>query len=229
MDELNIAFASDIHLGHIIGEKHLTKIITQIQNLKPDIILFPGDLVDEELQPVIQKNLGRLFTTLSAPYGIYAITGNHEYIGGANAAVEYLSKFNIRFLRDTTLLINNAFYLAGREDLSMNGFTGIKRKSLKELLSKADTNLPVILMDHQPINLAEAVQNQVDLQISGHTHHGQMWPLNYATERIFKLSWGYKKIENSHFYVSSGAGTWGPHVRIGNQPEIVHIKMQFLH
>jgi predicted MPP superfamily phosphohydrolase len=227
MTELNIAFASDIHLGHIVGEKHLTKIITEIQKLKPDIILFPGDLVDEELQPVIQKNLGRLFTTLSAPYGIYAVTGNHEYIGGANAAVEYLSKFNIRFLRDTTLLINNAFYLAGREDLSMNGFTGTKRKSLNELLSKADTNLPVILMDHQPINLAEAVQNQVDLQISGHTHHGQMWPLNYATERIFKLSWGYKKIENSHFYVSSGAGTWGPHVRIGNQPEIVHIKLRF--
>lgn len=227
MDELNIAFASDIHLGHIIGEKHLTKIITQIQNLKPDIILFPGDLVDEELQPVIQKNLGRLFTTLSAPYGIYAVTGNHEYIGGANAAVEYLSKFNIRFLRDSTVLINNAFYLAGREDLSMSGFTGTKRKSLNQLLSKADTALPVILMDHQPINLTEAVQNQVDLQISGHTHHGQMWPLNYATERIFKLSWGYKKIENSHFYVSSGAGTWGPHVRIGNQPEIVHIKMRF--
>ena len=227
LSELNIAFASDIHLGHIIGEKHLTKIITQIQNLKPDIILFPGDLVDEELQPVIQKNLGRLFTTLSAPYGIYAVTGNHEYIGGANAAVEYLSKFNISFLRDTTLLINNAFYLAGREDLSMNGFTGTKRKSLNELLSKTDTTLPVILMDHQPINLAEAVQNQVDLQISGHTHHGQMWPLNYATERIFKLSWGYKKIENSHFYVSSGAGTWGPHVRIGNHPEIVHIKLRF--
>jgi predicted MPP superfamily phosphohydrolase len=227
MTELNIAFASDIHLGHIIGEKHLTKIITEIQKLKPDIILFPGDLVDEELQPVIQKNLGRLFTTLSAPYGIYAVTGNHEYIGGANAAVEYLSKFNISFLRDTTLLINNAFYLAGREDLSMNGFTGTKRKSLNELLSKTDTTLPVILMDHQPINLAEAVQNQVDLQISGHTHHGQMWPLNYATERIFKLSWGYKKIENSHFYVSSGAGTWGPHVRIGNHPEIVHIKLRF--
>ena len=86
LSELNIAFASDIHLGHIIDEKHLTKIITQIQNLKPDIILFPGDLVDEELQPVIQKNLGQFFTTLSAPYGIYAVTGNHEYIGGANAA-----------------------------------------------------------------------------------------------------------------------------------------------
>jgi hypothetical protein len=228
LNELNIAFASDIHLGHIIDEKHLTKIITQIQKIKPDIILFPGDLVDEELQPVIQKNLGKLFTTLSAPYGIYAVTGNHEYIGGANAAVNYLSQFNIHFLRDTTILINNAFYLAGREDLSMNGFTGTKRKSLQELLGKADTTLPVILMDHQPINLAEAVENNVDLQISGHTHHGQMWPLNYATERLFKLSWGYKKIENSHFYVSSGAGTWGPHVRIGNQPEIVHIKMRFL-
>lgn len=227
LTELNIAFASDIHLGHVINEEYLAKIITQIQQIKPDIILFPGDLVDEELQPVIRKDLGRFFTQLSAPYGIYAVTGNHEYIGGANAAVEYLSRFNIRFLRDTTLLINNAFYIAGREDLSMNGFTGTKRKPLNELLSKADTSLPIILMDHQPIALAEAAQNHVDLQISGHTHHGQMWPLNLATERLFKLSWGYKKIGNAHFYVSSGAGTWGPRVRIGNHPEIVHIRMRF--
>ena len=227
MSELNIAFASDIHLGHVINEEYLAKIITQIQQIKPDIILFPGDLVDEELRPVIQKDLGRFFTQLSAPYGIYAVTGNHEYIGGANAAVEYLSKYNIRFLRDTTVLINNAFYLAGREDLSMNGFTGTKRKPLNELLSNADTSLPIILMDHQPIALTEAAQNHVDLQISGHTHHGQMWPLNLATERLFKLSWGYKKIQNAHFYVSSGAGTWGPRVRIGNHPEIVHIKMRF--
>jgi hypothetical protein len=228
IEELNIAFASDIHLGHIIDEKYLSKIIYEIQLLKPDLILFPGDLVDEDLSPVIQKDLGKLFTGLSAPYGVFAVTGNHEYIGGANAAVNYLSKFNIRFLRDTTVLINNAFYLCGREDLSMNGFTGLKRKSIKDLLSKADTNLPVILMDHQPINLAEAVENNVDLQISGHTHNGQMWPLNYLTGRLFKLSRGYKKTGNSNFYVSSGVGTWGPHVRIGTQPEIVYIKMRFL-
>ena len=228
-DELNIAFASDIHLGHIIDEEYLTKIITKIQQLKPDIILFPGDLVDEELKPVIQKNLGRLFTALSAPYGIYAVTGNHEYIGGADAAVEYLSKYNIRFLRDTTILINNAFYLCGREDLSMNAFTGTRRKPLQQLLSKADTTLPIIVMDHQPINLAEAVQNHVDLQISGHTHHGQLWPLNYATERLFKLSYGYKKQAGTNFFVSSGAGTWGPHVRIGTHPEIVYLKIRFLH
>jgi len=228
MDELNIAFASDIHLGHIIDEKYLSKIINEIQLLRPDLILFPGDLVDEELSPVIQKNLGKFFVGLSSTYGVFAVTGNHEYIGGANAAVNYLSNFNIRFLRDTTININNSFYLCGREDLSMNGFTGKKRKSLKELLKNVGPEFPVILMDHQPINLAEAVENNVDLQISGHTHDGQMWPLNFFTERFFKLSWGYKKIKNSNFYVSSGAGTWGPRVRIGNHPEIVHITLKFL-
>ncbi len=228
MKELNIVFASDIHLGHIIDGEFLSKIIHEIEQLKPDLILFPGDLVDEELKPVIEKNLGKFLTGLSAPYGVYAVTGNHEYIGGAQAAVNYLSKFNIRFLRDTTIKIANSFYLCGREDLSMNGFTGIKRKSLQEMLKNTDPNLPVLVMDHQPINLAEAAENNVDLQISGHTHHGQMWPLNYATERLFKLSRGYKKIGNSHFFVSSGAGTWGPRVRIGSNPEIVSIKMRFL-
>jgi predicted MPP superfamily phosphohydrolase len=83
-------------------------------------------------------------------------------------------------------------------------------------------------MDHQPVSLAEAAENNIDLQISGHTHHGQMWPLQLVTERVFKLSWGYKKIGNSHFYVSSGAGTWGPRVRLGNHPEIVSVKLRFI-
>jgi hypothetical protein len=98
---------------------------------------------------------------------------------------------------------------------------------LEELVKSVDNNLPVVLMDHQPISLSEASKNEIDLQVSGHTHHGQMWPLNYITENVFKLSWGYRQIKNSHFYVSSGAGTWGPRVRVGNHPEIVSIILHF--
>jgi len=227
MEKLHVVFASDIHLGHVVGRKSINKIITKINELKPDLVLFPGDVVDEELYPVTQKKLGEAFKKLRPIYGVYAVTGNHEYIGGVKAAVDYLSQFGITFLRDEAVNINDKFIVAGREDISLNSFTTEKRKSLSEILANVDAKLPVILMDHQPISLSEAVENDVDLQVSGHTHNGQMWPLNYITEKVFKLSWGYLQIENSHFYVSSGAGTWGPRVRIGNHPEIVSLKLNF--
>ena len=90
-----------------------------------------------------------------------------------------------------------------------------------------DKERPIILMDHQPYNLEEASSNQVDLQISGHTHNGQLWPFNYLTDAIYEISRGYKKKGNTHIYVSSGVGTWGPPVRTGNRPEIVNIRLNF--
>jgi len=227
MKKLHLVFASDIHLGHVIGKKSIENIITKINSLDPDIVLFPGDVVDEELYPVVNKKLGDAFTKLNPTYGVFAVTGNHEYIGGVENAVAYLGQHGIKVLRDEVLNINDQFCVAGREDISSNSFTGGRRKSLKELVNEVDKDLPIILMDHQPIKLTEAVENEIDLQVSGHTHHGQMWPLNFITENIFKLSWGYRQIENSHFYVSSGAGTWGPRVRIGNHPEIVSIILHF--
>jgi len=228
LEKLHVVFASDIHLGHVIGKSSLSKILNKINELNPDLVLFPGDLVDEELKPVMVKKLGELFSSLNPKYGVFAVTGNHEYIGGVEPAVNYLSKFGISFLRDQLIKINKSFYVAGREDVSTVSFYGRKRKPLHELLNGTETNLPVILMDHQPIALNEAADNKIDLQISGHTHHGQMWPLQAITKRVFLLSWGYKKIKESHFYVSSGAGSWGPRVRIGNHPEIVSIKLNFL-
>lgn len=227
LKSLHMVFASDIHLGHIIGKKNLGRIIDRINTLDPDLVLFPGDLVDEELKPVIDKNLGEYFKTLQPKFGIYAVPGNHEYIGGVEQAIKYLSKFGIRFLRDSVVDVNGLFYIAGRDDISITNFYGIARKPLKELLGNVNPDLPVILMDHQPIALSEAAEANVDLQISGHTHHGQMWPLHAITNSVFKLSRGYRKINGSHFYVSSGAGTWGPRVRIGNRPEIVSVRIIF--
>jgi predicted MPP superfamily phosphohydrolase len=225
LQRLKLVFASDIHLGHIIGRRTLQRLVDAINDENPDLVLFPGDLVDEELQPVIDKDLGVIFEQLKPKYGVFAVTGNHEYIGGANKAVEYLSRHGIRFLRDEAIEIDGAFALAGREDASSSNFIGTKRKSLKNILSEVNTQLPIIVMDHQPIALQEAADNGADLQISGHTHHGQMWPLQAITRRVFRLSRGYMKIMNTHFYVSTGAGSWGPRVRIGNHPEVVSITL----
>lgn len=225
--ELHIALASDVHMGTLVGPRRTETLVKMINSLKPDIILFAGDLVDEDLAPVIRHDLGESLKQLSSPLGSFAITGNHEYIGGAEKAVRYLEEHGIKVLRDSTLLIDSSFYLAGREDREKGRFSGKERKTIEEILSGIDKSRPVLMMDHQPFRFEDVVANGVDLQLSGHTHHGQLWPFNYITKAIYEVSWGYKKKGNSHFYVSSGFGGWGPPVRIGNRPEIVSIRIKF--
>lgn len=228
LKELNIAMASDIHMGTLIGPRRTGKLVDMINSQKPDIILLAGDIVDEDLAPVIRQNLGKSLGKLSAPMGIYGITGNHEYIGGAEPAVKYLEEHGITMLRDSVIKVAGAFYVAGREDRDKNRFSGKNRLELAGLLDNIDHSLPIILLDHQPFALEKAVEAGVDLQLSGHTHHGQLWPLNLLTKAIYEVSMGYKQKGNAHFYVSPGYGGWGPPVRTGNRPEIVMIKLKFI-
>ncbi|MCC6866334.1 MAG: metallophosphoesterase [Ignavibacteria bacterium] len=228
LKSLKIAAVSDIHLGTIINRSRLRKIVSKINSAEPDIILLPGDVVDEDIGPLIKQNAGEQLKKLKAKYGVYAITGNHEYIGGAEAACNYLTEHGIIELRDQSVKIDDSFYLVGREDRASRGFAGITRKPLCELLTGIDMTLPVILMDHQPVKLNEAEKNNIDLQLSGHTHHGQLWPFNIITKMIYEISMGYGKKGNTQYYVSCGAGTWGPPVRTGNRPEILEINLTFV-
>lgn len=225
---LNIVAASDLHLGTINGNHFAWRVVENINSLNPDIVLLAGDIVDEDIAPIIRENVGETLKLLNAKYGVYAVTGNHEYIGGINDAVNYLVNHNINLLRDSVVLIDSSFYIAGRDDLSIARFAGGKRKSLSEIVVGIDKSKPIIMMDHQPFNLNQAQENGIDLQISGHTHHGQLWPLNYITKMIYEISWGYKFIAGTHYYVSSGIGGWGPPVRLGSRPEIVNIKLNFV-
>jgi len=227
LNTLNIAAASDIHLGTIVGKKQLDKFVQMTNSLNPDIILLPGDIFDEDIGPIIKNNLGNDLQKLKAKYGVYAVTGNHEYIGGVEPAVDYLEKHGINVIRDEAVLIDSSFYLVGREDRSVGQFANQTRKELSEITKTIDKNLPAILLDHQPFQLNLARENGIDLQLSGHTHHGQLWPLNYITSMIYEISWGYKKIEDTHYYVSSGFAGWGPPVRTGSRTEVVNILLRF--
>lgn len=227
LKNLSIVMLSDIHLGTIIGQKKLGAIISKINDLSPDIVLLAGDVVDENVRHVINQNLGAEFEKIKSKYGVYAVPGNHEFIGGADAAVAYLEKHQVHFLRDTAIFIDNSFWLAGRNDKDASRFNGRARKSLESLLAPLDKKYPVILMDHQPFFLETSAENGVDIQFSGHTHNGQLFPLNLITRAIYHPDWGYRKIGDTHFYVSCGVGTWGPPVRIGNYPEIVNAKITF--
>ncbi len=227
MKTLNIAVASDIHLGTIVCKSKLEKIVERINALAPDLVLLPGDVVDEDIGPVIRNNLGETLRKIQAKYGVIAITGNHEYIGGVEPACRYLVEHGITMLRDAWVKIDDGLYVVGREDISIRGFTGKTRKPLPELMAGVDKSYPIILMDHQPFRLEEAEMNGVDLQLSGHTHHGQLWPFNFITKKVYELSWGYKKKGNTHYYVSCGVGTWGPPIRTGNRPEIIDMRLKF--
>ena len=224
--EVKILMASDIHLGALIGERREKHLLEIIREQKPDLVLLCGDLVDGEIAPVLRKNLGRHIQEIQTPLGVYAILGNHEYIGGIDKTLPYLTSIHIRVMIDETITLSNGIQLVGRNDRA-SGRGQQAPKPLVELLSGTDPAKPIIVMNHQPFNLPEAADAKVDLHLSGHTHNGQLWPFNYLTEAIFELSWGFLKKGDTNFYVSSGFGTWGPTVRIGNRPEVVVFKLKF--
>ena len=225
---LRVVMASDFHLGHIYGRRSLARIIDEMNKQKPDIVLLAGDVFDSSPEPVIKRNVGVEFERLQTKYGVYLSTGNHEYIGertmrNAKGTISaYLSSHGLQPLLDSVVLVDNSFYVAGRKDRSAG-----TRKTVPELLQYLDRKLPVIMLDHQPYHLDEAEQAGVDLFLSGHTHHGQMWPLNYITRKLFEKDWGFLQKGKSFFYVSCGVGTWGPPIRTAGYSEIVVIDLIF--
>ncbi len=224
--EIKIALVSDIHMGFIIGDNRIKRLVNRINTINPDILLLAGDLVDHNPKPVIRKDLGRHFKNVNTPLGMYAVTGNHEYIGTPDASIDYLAQYGIQYVHDTSVVVNDMLVIAGREDRDKRRFTNEKRKTVSSLLSGVDNSKPVILMDHQPVEYDIVKDANVDLMVSGHTHKGQFWPFGYITRRVYEHDWGYLKKENTNYYVSSGYGTWGPPVRIGSRSEIIVITLK---
>ena len=224
---LRIAAVSDIHLGSIIRKRSIKKLSGMLKDMNPDIVLLLGDIVDGEIGPVLRGDLLQYFTCSQCNDGLYAITGNHEFIGGAGRTIPYIESKGIRVLKDEVVILDGGIQLVGRIDRDSFRFYNTERMPLGELMRQADTSKPVILLDHQPFRLQESVEYGVDLQLSGHTHNGQMWPLNYVTSLIYELSYGYLKKGNTNFIVSSGYGLWGPRVRSGSRSEVLLINIQF--
>lgn len=220
---VKIVAASDIHLGTSIDKKRLHQYVKLINAQKPDIILLAGDITDRSFGPVLEQKMEEELSQLHAPLGVYAITGNHEFYSGVHEEIaNYLRSAGITVLHDSTALVDSSFYLIGRDDR-----TNTKRLPLAELVKGLRPDLPRVLLDHQPYNLQQAVDNGIDLQLSGHTHEGQFFPGNLIVKRIFEVAHGYKKKGKTHIYVSSGLGIWGPLYRIGTQSELVEIKLNY--
>jgi predicted MPP superfamily phosphohydrolase len=227
VNSLRIAAVSDIHLGSIIRKRSIRKLSVMLEEMKPDLVLLLGDIVDGELGPVLRDDLLQYFTGPQTKDGLYAITGNHEYIGGAGRTIPYIESKGIRLLKDEIIILPGGIQLIGRLDRDSFRFTGKERLSLEELMKDIDHSKPVILLDHQPFHLDESAKNGVDLQLSGHTHNGQLWPVNYITRLIYELSYGYIKKGDAQIIVSSGFGLWGPRIRSGSRSEVLLINIKF--
>lgn len=218
---LRIVAISDLHLGYTIGRDELDKWVTLINAENPDLVLIMGDLFDNSIRPVKQRQMEESLKKLNPSLGVYACLGNHEYIGGIaqdQKKLEFFEDANIRLLKDEYIEIDSTLYIVGRDD-RMN----TARKTLAQLLEGVDKTKPIILLDHQPYHLEEAEENGIDLQLSGHTHKGQVWPLSIITKMIYEIDYGLLKKGNTNVYVSSGIGIWGGKFRLGSQSEYVVI------
>lgn len=223
--EMKIVAVSDIHLGSVIRKRSMKHLSEMISRENPDLVLFLGDLIDGSIGPVLRGDLLSYLRIPEPQYGKYAITGNHEYMSDLRKSIPYIESKGIKVLKDEVVTLDNGVQVAGRIDrTAMQGF-GDGRASLDSLLAMTDRSKPVILLDHQPSGLSGLAGTPVDLQLSGHTHNGQIWPFTIVTNKIWELDHGYRKYGNTHVIVSSGFGIWGPRMRIGTRPEIVVISL----
>jgi predicted MPP superfamily phosphohydrolase len=218
-DGLTLVFISDLHLGHGIGARELARWVDMINAEHPDAVLIGGDVVDNDVRPLEEGNMAAHLRRLEAPLGVFACPGNHEYIAGIDRSVRFLTGAGVQVLRDSTVEVGGKFLLVGRDDRS-----NPRRAPLKKLLEGRQGELPVIVLDHQPVELSATTG--VDLQLSGHTHRGQVWPVSWLTDALYEVSHGFRRVGETGVYVTSGIGLWGGKFRIGTRSEYVVIRLR---
>ena len=213
---LTLVLASDLHLGYGNRRAELSRWIDLINAERPDLVLFGGDVVDLHLRPVLEGGYAEEFRRLDAP--AFAVLGNHEYYGDEKGSERFYADAGITLLRDSVARFGG-LDIIGRDDR-----TNRRRKPLSELAgaSRGFT----LLLDHQPARLEEAEQAGIDFQFSGHTHHGQVWPLSWITDALYEEAWGWHSRGQTRYYVTSGLGIWGPKIRIGTRSEylVLHLR-----
>ena len=222
-EDLRLVVLSDVHLGYGTTRKMFAEYVELINSLRADVVLIAGDLIDNSLHPVREQRMEELCANIEARKGVYMALGNHEYISGVDDVVAFLGDTPITLLRDSVAVPSEGVAIIGRDD-RMNRH----RKPLQVLVGEAASTCMKIVLDHQPYDIALSDSLGVDLHISGHTHRGQVWPLNYLVDAMYEQSYGYRKWSNTHAYVSSGLSLWGPPFRIGTQSEIVVIRLKSL-
>jgi predicted MPP superfamily phosphohydrolase len=221
-----IAVVSDIHLGPLTGPGHTERIVRMINEASPDLVAIVGDLVDgtvEELGPAAEP-----LRDLVSRDGAFFVTGNHEYFTpDPQGWLRELERLGVQPLRNENTLIRRgggAFDLAGVNDVS--GRSVDDGPDFARALGGVSSSRPTILLAHQPVQVSEAAAHGVDLQLSGHTHGGQLWPFHYVVQLQQGHLAGLSTVDRTQLYVTRGAGWWGPPVRVGAPPDITVLSLQ---
>jgi len=224
---LRIAQISDLHIGRTIGEAEVRRVVAATNALRPDVIALTGDFVDGSVRSLEQAVAP--LASLQARYGVFFVTGNHEYYSGAAAWVEHLRRLGVRVLRNERVEVGDpgaSIDLAGIDDWRSSGMAPGHGPDLAAALSGRDPDRSLVLLAHQPRGVEEASRSGVELQISGHTHGGQLFPFTLATALVYPYLHGLYPVQEgngSQIFVSRGTGFWGPPMRLGSPPEIAHI------
>jgi predicted MPP superfamily phosphohydrolase len=213
---LRLVAISDVHLGRGTTRSDLARYVEKINSENPDIVVIVGDLIDNSILPVAKADMCREFERVKARYGIYMAAGNHEYISGIEACRNYLKTTSIQLLSDSVAKPLNGVEIVCRDDRQ-----NLRRAKLDSLLADCSEGSFKVVLDHQPNAIAESQKNNIDLHLSGHTHRGQIFPLNLLTDHIFEQSHGYRKWGDTHAYVMTGLSLWGPPFRIGTHSELL--------
>ena len=221
VNRLRIVQISDVHLGLIVREDRLRKIINVVEELKPDILVSTGDLVDGQINEL--DGLSDLFKELNPEYGKFAVTGNHEFYAGIDQAIAFTEKAGFTLLRGKAVNINGVINIAGVDDRTAERYGLYADSAEAKLLSGLDQEEFTLLLKHRP-RVNEGSADLFDLQLSGHTHKGQIFPFSLVTALYFPLDSGFINLQaRSSLYVSRGTGTWGPPIRFLSPPEITLI------
>ncbi len=221
---LKIVAASDLHLGFGIGRGELARWVDMINREKPDVVLFAGDVIDTSTFPLWQGDFAAELRRLDAPYGVFAVAGNHEYISGIDESLRFLEHAGIRPLRDSVAIVGGGVAIIGRDDASNRS-----RRTVASLTAPLFADMTTILLDHQPTHLSDATDAGVTLQISGHTHRGQIWPATWITDRIFDYSHGTHTRPGARgtttYHITQGLGIWGGKFRLGSRSEYLVVTL----
>ncbi|MCR5710841.1 MAG: metallophosphoesterase [Prevotella sp.] len=210
---IKLVMMSDLHLGYHNRREELRRWVDMMNEEHADAILIAGDIIDMSIRPLKEEKMYEEFKRLNAP--VYACLGNHEYYSGEPDAQKFYEQAGIHLLRDSCAVVDDLCVI-GRDDR-----TNQHRKTLADIMKQADRSKFTILLDHQPYHLEQAERQKIDFQFSGHTHHGQVWPISWITENIYECAFGAHQRSGTRYYVSSGIGIWGGKFRIGTRSEYI--------
>ena len=218
---MEIALVSDTHLGRWFGNRQIDKMVKLIDAQSPDVVVIAGDVMNDSTDAYEKTNMHEHLSKLRAPLGVYATLGNHDYSGNEVAITKAVERAGIQVIDNKSVWLDDAVLLVGRSDV-----TDPTRPAAADLLTRVESNKPVVFLEHSPDALEEIKGLPVDLHLSGHTHGGQIFPLTVLLKWFTPLVYGYKQMHETQFLVTSGYGIGAVPLRLGTRSEIWMITLQ---